>query len=223
MYKVLVTGFVRNIRKLMNDQVIPEEINDLCFRFYSHIITVNSVILTNKELGIFGGLLTANNCDIGMKWKLIYRGTRDTFEWRAFNKQCTDTANVICIILSKHGHVFGGYTSVGFPKCKSYYKPRITVKDESAFLYTLRNTEHPPEIFRLLRDDDKVSISNYGAYMCCFGGGGSDLSLFENCDQNERAWVEHSQFEYPIGNRSVLNGGNRNFSVVEVELFECCN
>ena len=47
-----------------------------------------------------------------MKFTLIYKGSVHGYDAADFHKQCDNKGATITVILSEHGKVFGGYTSI---------------------------------------------------------------------------------------------------------------
>lgn len=244
----LVCGFNKTIEKTLNDQVIPDAINELCFKFYflglSHKmcavlipnifaffiteIEADSYIIKEEEYHIFDKLLEENKISIGFKWKLLFRATQDGIKWDIFNEKCCGIPNVICVISSKEGNVFGGFTKVGWPKLNNH-GTRYN-RDENAFLYILRNVKYESEIFNVRNDSNDEyaldnAVQNCWGCLCCFGDSGIDICILDK-DQSGHSWVDERGrcgrcFDTKTAFR--LNGGNHDVNVLEIEVFECCD
>ena len=52
---------------------------------------------------------------------LLYRGSTDGFEAKAFHDKCNDKGPTLCVISSNH-QVFGGYASSSWNSNGDYYK-----------------------------------------------------------------------------------------------------
>eukprot|EP01084_Bolivina_argentea_P141052 247891_1 len=219
----LINGFNNEIEKKLHGQQIPTCINYLCFKYYYQVIKVDSKIITEDEKDIFAKLLQKNNISIGYKWTLLFRGSEKQFANRVFNNTCTNMSNVICIIHSENGNVFGGFTSKGYPKFNGQpilCTPHHT--DYNSFLYTLRlcNTNtNEPEIFRV----DTNSWGNAHIYTACdswgFGFCGHDIKVMDRCNEHNQNKVGKHNFK--TRSEHCLNGGVVNFRIVEVEVYQC--
>ncbi|CDW81350.1 UNKNOWN [Stylonychia lemnae] len=68
--------------------------------------------------------------------KLLFKATNDGFKASIFHQKCDNNGPTISIILSEHGEVFGGYTSLPWSSSKQY-KPN---KDINTFVFSLNIT-----------------------------------------------------------------------------------
>ena len=140
--------------------------------------------------------------------------------------------NVICVILSKQNNVFGGFTKMGWSKLIddqtiAYHK------DTHALLYRILRSKNAEkaEIFKV-RDTKKkrFAVQSCEGYMCCFGDGGIDLCLENNCNDTSSypdSWTHYQRgsylYSFNVKQRGYLNGGEDNalFKVEEVEVYQC--
>ena len=65
---------------------------------------------------------------------MIYRGSRDGLNRKAWHSKCDNITNTVTVILSNFNYVFGGYTSVGFTSVNT----TRYVNDTSAYIFSLR-------------------------------------------------------------------------------------
>ena len=99
--QLLVRSYIRKVQSVFNDQIIPEEIDDICFQFYflskyhyciftllmhiTHYIQtefiMDSSILTDEEKFILYELLEIHKKDIGHIFSRFYQGTHHGFEY----------------------------------------------------------------------------------------------------------------------------------------------
>ena len=158
-YKYTVSGYVRNMQLLE----IPESIILVILLFYYN--TIESSILTDDECDKLLSLFDAQNKfqELGnYSYKLIYKGTRDGTEITHFVSKCHRKTNLLCIISTDDGNVFGGYTAMGWRNVN--YSTYI---DEKAFLFSIRSSKnYPPKIFNAIKE--KVTIRTEMSFYCLF-------------------------------------------------------
>eukprot|EP01084_Bolivina_argentea_P238823 401268_1 len=227
--QMLVNRFNGNIEQTLN-QTIPIPINYLCFNYYFLEIKAKSGIITTKEKDIFAKLIQQNNISIEYNWNLIFRGSKHGFTFESFNNKCTNIKNVICIIYSEHGNVFGGFTKIGWPKLEDLPAVDDTKysRDKNAFLYILRSKDnkYEPEIFGLSNRQTQTTVQSCFGWLSCFGNCGIDLALKTNCNKCVDSWVDWgrkgvSGCDFNTKTKHRLNGGICNFKVLEIELYQC--
>jgi hypothetical protein len=84
------------------------------------------------------------------RFSLLWHGSRDGFEARAFHDRCDDHANTLTIIEDTEGNIFGGFTPVKWesrvwngkkgPENNCFKAD----ESESSFIFTLRNPHGLP-------------------------------------------------------------------------------
>jgi hypothetical protein len=111
-------------------------------------------------------------------WKLLYRASRDGYGAKEFHQQCDGKGETITLIRTTEEYLFGGYASV------SWTRQNVSqVTDQYAFLFTLRN--------KCGTGPTKFTCNSV-TYAICFnpscgpawGYGGAELSIADNCNQN---------------------------------------
>ena len=157
-YKDTVSGYIRAMKKLQ----IPESITVVILLFYYNAI--ESSILTDTECDKLLSLFDEQNKfkNLGnYSYKLIYKGTRDGTEMSHFVSRCYDKPNLLCIISTNDGNVFGGYTA------KGWHPGKFKVIDERAFLFSIRSCKgSSPQIFNAIKG--KVTIRTEVSFYCLF-------------------------------------------------------
>lgn len=200
-------------------------------------IKADSKIMTDVDKESFAKLLDDNNKkNVGLYWKLLFRGSRDGFTWKAFDDNATGIPGVISVILTENGNVFGGYSSVGWPKMyrhdydRKYDKQVKYTKEKEAFLHIMRNKKFEPTLFPVnininSRDKDKEEYHSFAAqkmgkmgdFFCNFGLNGT------NGDSFQSLWSDGPSgsvsFVSPLG--AKFDAGNMNFKIIELECYQC--
>ena len=124
----------------------------------------------------------------------IYQGTRDGFGAKDFHRMC-DNMEGIFILIKANNYIFGGYCSKSF-KSRSGW-----ICDNESFAFSLSNPENKPTYFKCVAPDNSFwdSNQNHFLYFCvlevilgnsygpCFGNG-SDISIEDNCNENEKSY-----------------------------------
>ena len=183
----------------MENEIIEEEFN-------SKIILEKN---KNKFIGLIKpGIKDFDNSKI-IKFKLLFRTTKDGDDNDKFHKKCDNKGKTIVIIQTKDNYILGGYTSDNWNECDGHKKT------ENTFIFSLnKNKIYKGKNGGLIHCEKK-----HGPWFCdCGGVNGKYLSDNKNCfqfelKQNEQSWDNFTE-EYE------LIGGKRNFVVKELEVFK---
>ena len=118
----------------------------------------NSLILKKHELAALFEI------SFSLSAELIYRGSRDGFDARAFHIKCDNVPHTITIIESNFNSVFGGYTSAKWTSDGTF------INDPDAYLFSFRRQgKFNKEIFKVTRPEN--AIRGHRDYGPIFGGG----------------------------------------------------
>ena len=143
---------------------------------------------------------------------LLYRATRDG-EIKNFHEKCDNKNDVLVIIKTKNGLIFGGYTEIGF---KNYGE---SIKDENAFVFSYSKEK----IYENIKDKSAIYCNeNYGP---CFTGNCSFLiniysSIF---NKNGNTCSVSDSYYNGITSDYELNNGEKYFKIEEIEVFQVFN
>jgi hypothetical protein len=154
-------------------------------------------------------------------FRLLYRGTRDSFQSGDFHRCCDGHAHTMTLVMSTDDWVFGGYTPVPWNSRNSH----ASDPDLESFLFTITNPHGlAPQIFPLQAPETAIhDRANLGP---SFGSnaqtGCNDLRVFNQCNRNHGS---SSQLGGSYVNDTGLAGntvftGEYNFTVKELEVFE---
>ncbi|CDW78645.1 tldc domain-containing protein [Stylonychia lemnae] len=152
------------------------------------------------------------------KSKLIFRATRDGFKALNFHQSCDNMGPTISFIMSEHGQVFGGYTSVSWTNPDN--KKGVWLKDSEAFLFSLsKNTIHQQYKFpdQALRHHKDVLIAF---------GRGNDIRINDDCNNNRDSLCNlggtfNPQLDYKWQDQQAQEhlAGSYQFKVIEIEVY----
>ena len=143
--------------------------------------------------------------------KLLYRGSRDGDRTETCHKLCDNKQNVLIIIQSSIGCIFGGYSKIGF---KVSNKAEYLV-DNNCFLYSYDFKKIFPSI------KDKPNICHISSYCgLCFTG---SLGFFDNFMSSNDNWIDKSSIQdhfNRLNEPCEMNGGKDKFRCQELEVFQ---
>ena len=143
--------------------------------------------------------------------KLLYRGSRDGDRTKTCHQLCDNKQNVLIIIQSDIGNIFGGYSKIGF---KVSNKAEYLV-DNNCFLFSYEYKKIYPSV------KDKQNICHISDYCgLCFTGSLGFFDKFMNSNDN---WIDKSNIQDHF-NRLYepceMNGGKNKFRIQELEVFQ---
>ena len=143
--------------------------------------------------------------------KLLYRGSRDGDRTETCHKLCDNKQNVLIIIQSSIGCIFGGYSKIGF---KVSNKAEYLV-DNNCFLFSYEFKKIFPSI------KDKPNICHISSYCgLCFTG---SLGFFDNFMSSNDNWIDKSSIQdhfNRLDEPCEMNGGRDKFKCQELEVFQ---
>ena len=143
--------------------------------------------------------------------KLLYRGSRDGDRTETCHKLCDNKQNVLIIIQSSIGCIFGGYSKIGF---KVSNKAEYLV-DNNCFLFSYDFKKIFPSI------KDKPNICHISSYCgLCFTG---SLGFFDNFMSSNDNWIDKSSIQdhfNRLDEPCEMNGGKDKFRCQELEVFQ---
>ncbi|RIB04225.1 hypothetical protein C2G38_2222944 [Gigaspora rosea] len=143
------------------------------------------------------------------KFKMLLRGTRDGFTLQSFWNLCDKQSNTVVVIkVNGTDEILGGYNpiqwdkSVGWSRCNG------------CFIFSLKNGAIQSSILSRVKPSYDAIYCHY-SYGPTFGGG-HDLYMGDNSNQNNNSYCYHNTYEKAIRNQS----GQSFFCVEEYEIFQ---
>eukprot|EP01084_Bolivina_argentea_P008329 15607_1 len=180
--------------------------------FKTKKIVIDSVILTSKEKNIFVALMKSSGKNVGGKFSLLYRASRDGWTANDFHGKCDNKGKTVALIHTDINNVFGGYASIPWTSKDQ------SIADKNAFLFLIRSSkDYKPQIFNLLPNNENVAVSDFKDMLCEWGSE-SDISICANCHQNKSSGTQ--KYAYNIPQKHYLNGDVKKFKVTEIEVFK---
>ena len=152
----------------------------------------------------------------GKNIELIFRGTRDGMNNKAFYNKCSNIGPTITLIKNDKGNIFGGYASISLKlenENKDYSAPDsflVTLTN----IYNIQSTKFPSK-------NDGKEIRCYKDYGPRFGNG-TDLGLYDDFI-NSGGWT-HLGETYPDildKGRSIFTGNpNNKWNKIQIKQIE---
>jgi hypothetical protein len=152
------------------------------------------------------------------QFESLYRGTRDGFQVRKMHGMVDGNENIVVVVKSTTGYIFGGYMSVQFRYVNGW------IVDDSAFLFSLTNPTNQSVVLYQTNYNNQDVYMNYG-----YGptwGSGHDLHITDNCNSNDGSRTYCGQsYQCPFGKCNEQCGvfmhgnGNQQFVVQDIEIF----
>ena len=150
----------------------------------------------NTKLNIKNSKLTLN---------LLYKATADSDQASAFHEKCDKANRTIVLIETDKNKRFGGFTS------KSWKGDRIEKNDEEAFIFSLDKMKTYDNI------KGELAIGCYPKFGPIFMG--CQIRIYDNAFTKGGTTFEKG-LNYNTEEDYELNGGERNFIVKEIEVYE---
>jgi hypothetical protein len=142
----------------------------------------------------------------------IYKASRDGFGAQDFHTACDKKGATLIVVLSEHGHLFGGFTTVPWGSIEN----NRFGEDKNAFLFTLTNPkEVPPQTFPVGNDHAKFAMKQVMGTGPIFGGG-SDLMISTDAHVQRKSYSCVSSYKFPAG---FAFTSSQNFKVTDWEVF----
>ena len=170
----------------------------------------SKIIKKNEELNLISDRI--RNTELlknkKIKYKLLYRGTRDGMNASSFHQKCNSISCTVSILKTTKGYKFGGYTEQSWENGKSW------IKDDKSFIFSFDYMK----IYNHINGTNAIFHNNdYGPtfYNCIY--------LYNDFLKNDNL-----TFDKNNGNKSYsgfncdyeLNNGEQYFSLDEIEVFQ---
>lgn len=161
------------------------------------------IIHDKKEVEFLSKKINKKNKKI--TFNILYKATVDSDKAAAFHEKCDSAQNTLVLIETDKGKRFGGYTTVGWTgDC-------IDKKDENAFIFSLDKKK----IYENIKDEDAIGC--YPKFGPIFLG--CQIKIFDNFFEKGGATFEKG-LNYQTEEDFELNGGEQNFNVKELEVYQ---
>ena len=189
----------QKINKIENPRIEPNN----NFILDSKIVTLNSINFILQYIRQNDQTFAFNNI------KLLYRGSRDGDRTKTCHQLCDNKQHVLIIMHSDTGHIFGGYSKIGFKLGNREYKI-----DNNCFLYSYDLKKIYPVI-----KDKEVICDLEEIRGLCFYGSLAFVDNFMNIYDNQFMSKIKLYFN-GLNEDFEMNGGNKHFRCKDLEVFQ---
>jgi len=208
-YELRICSFYNDFMELWSDIKNCQTLDNKFIELNSNIIKNNeSIDFVYKYLG------KKNNTHKILS-KLIYRASSDGDTANVYHQKCDGIPNTLCIIETKNNLIFGGFCSIKII-CEDGGRNR---EDKNAFVFSI----NLKKIY--LPKPDQPSIHCNPSYGPIFGNNNSGYLFLVDSGGNffkkggfscNKNYCPYDGFEKDY----EINGGNRNFDIKEIEVFQ---
>ena len=151
--------------------------------------------------------------------ELLYRGTKDGSSSKDFHSKCDNKGPTITLFKNEKEFIFGGFTSISWTDNRG----RLTASD--SFIFTLTNI-HNTEPTKFNRTNNQYGVYHgidYGPYF----GNGPNIGCYSDFLKVD-SYSKFENYQDSLGKgisifTGDLNNSNRNFKIIEVEVFKLFN
>ena len=119
-------------------------------------------------------------------FELIYRASRDGFSASDYHSKVDCKSNTLHVIKTTDETVFGGYTTAKGSTVNQW------VRDDAAFLFTLKNPANNPLKLPVKSEKKHEAIRNYHDYLSNFGD--DDLRVKDMSNENVNSYVDIERY-----------------------------
>ncbi len=148
-----------------------------------------------------------------LKWRLLYRATRDSFKAGAFYDKCRNIPNTLTVIKSTSGNIFGGFTE------QIWDITKYEICDPNAFIFSLINKEDNP--FKQMVTHKHAALK---PLIYCGPSFGPDIAISDESNTED----SHSDFGYRYQHpdyvcrterAETILAGSMHFKTIEIEVY----
>ena len=195
---------------------IENMFGQLCLYEYNSFDPFKSQILTRN---FSFDLIRLCQFSIDIKWRLIYRASRDGFGAKDFHLKCDGKSHTLTICKVKGcGFIFGGYTEAIWESLKEKYRT-----DPNAFVFSLTNKENKP--LKMNTTNAKRSIYCSSSLGPIFGDG-HDIYIADNANQTMNSYsilgdtYKHPEYFQGSDQVQTFLAGSFEFQLDEIEVYQ---
>ena len=181
-------------------------INHKEYNFYSFNFFNSNILGENDKTLLISWLPNKPS-----KIKLLFDTSRDGDYSSTFHDKCDGKCPTLVVIKSNTGYIFGGYVT------SAWIANNSDIAAQNSFIFSLNQKQ------KYYASSQNNSIINGGTRennkdKMMFRIGCCDIQIRHNCMNNNQNKTNCDKFSVPSQN--ILNGGNANFTVANLEVYE---
>jgi len=170
-----------------------------------NVVLIDSKILKSADQAL---LMKKWVSDGSVRFKLLWRGTRDGFTSKAFQDKCNKFKPTITLVQATTGNIFGGFSDQDWTVTSNYKSTLNT------FIFSITHKEK----YFLKPANQTTATYTHPNYLATFGGG-HDFNLVVGCDKNNTSYSNFGHSYDAKGRARDDFAGSYNFTVKEAEVY----
>ena len=145
--------------------------------------------------------------------KLLYRGSRDGDKTKTCHELCDNKQNVLIIMQSDSGFIFGGYSKIGFQTVTEISSIEYKI-DNDSFLFSV----NLKKIYPVIKDKKAICYARDKNGLCFY----NSLVFYDNFMNESKTIISDRIQKHFNGfeNNYEMNGGQDKFKFTEIEVFQ---
>ena len=145
--------------------------------------------------------------------KLLYRGSRDGDKTKTCHELCDNKQNVLIIMQSDSGFIFGGYSKIGFQTVTEISSIEYKI-DNDSFLFSV----NLKKIYPVIKDKKAICYARDKNGLCFY----NSLVFYDNFMNESKTIISDRIQKHFNGfeNNYEMNGGKDKFKFTEIEVFQ---
>jgi len=212
-----ISNLKNNISNNHNEIITLREENKKLWNEISKILMEKSfdskIINSLGEIDFILDYIKQNDKELSFKKiVLLYRGSRDGDDTKICHNLCDHKKNVLIIIKSDIGYIFGGYSKIGFEIKKKEYEYKI---DNNCFLFS----KNMKKIYPVIKNKKVICNINSNVGLNFY----ASLAIYNKFMNNMDSCVCGgfcNKYFTGLKNDYLINGGKCNFKCQELEVFQ---
>lgn len=227
-YFPFILDYLRNADSEFHFEMLPDSFDRSELAKEAKYYNLQALISLKAFIGLDSSILDAKLVDelyktcqfaTSQRWKLLYRASRDGFQVDSFHKKCDGILNVLTVVKSSNGNVFGGYSDVAWDKSG------VNKIDNNAFIFSLTNFSKKAIKIECINGQPAIyCVSTNGPVFGC-SSIGYDLFISDNSNTGGTSssslgyMYKHPDYEKGTNEANTFLAGSNKFVVSEIEIF----
>ena len=223
--KDIVYGYIKRIQSILpheqNSYFIIVQLIQNWILLYFHN-RIDTELLTDDEQNKLFKLFEDNTKDKfihllrNKSLKLIFKSSGYEMDAEKCIDKVYDKKHILILIHSSNDNICGGYTSVGWKKKLQNAGSDKWIKDEDAFLFSIRSKGYEPRIAYIKKENETKAIRHYWNNDAYLMFGSLELYVYRDTTLFAEGNSCYQPFPFP----HYLLGGGYSDSLKEIEIFQ---
>ena len=190
----------------LNNETI-KQIKDLSNKLNGAFFFESNIVFLNSIEFILDYIKKNNNEFIFNRINLLYRATRDGDTAKAFDDLCDLKSNILIIVKTYKGYIFGGYSKIGIKISEDF-------EDNNSFLFSINYRK----IYPVIKYKKINFYTEYRSMKYLF----NSFVIYDNfLNYNKNYFRKEANSIFDgLKNEFEINGGEEYFKCKELEVFQ---